>query len=116
MLGNVRSENAAEGATDRDEAIKPLTLLDREQVRHEGPEDGGVKEIEDADPDKEGSSDPDLLLWRTGPHQDEKQSKIENEKSVGERDEPSARHARNDGSEDDIGDQHRHERGRKHPR
>ena len=32
MLGNVGSENTAEGATDRDKAIKPLTLLDREQV------------------------------------------------------------------------------------
>src|SRR4029077_5993988 len=116
MFGDVRPKNTAEGATDRDEAIKPLALLDREQVCHEGPEDGSVKEIEDAHPDKERSSDPDLLLRRAGPHQDEKKRKIKNEKPVGERDEPSARHARHDGSEHGISDQHGHERGRKHPR
>ncbi len=116
MLGDVRAENTAERSTDRDEAIKPLTLLDREEVRHEGPEDGGVEEIEDADPNKKRSSDPDLLLLRAGPHQDEKKRKIKNEKPIGQWDESSPRHARHDGGEHGVGDQHGHERGRKHPR
>ncbi len=54
--------NCAERTADGDEAVEPLALLDREEVGHEGPEDGGVKEIEHTDPDIEPATDPDLLF------------------------------------------------------
>src|SRR3954465_9654225 len=84
-----RPENAPKRSTDGDESKEALALFDREQIGHEGPEDRGVKQIEDADPDIEGTANPDLLFRGSRPHQEEEEDQIENEKAVGERDELS---------------------------
>ena len=57
-----------------------------------------------------------MLGWRARSHQHEKERQIENEKSIGERNEFSPRHPSDNGSEERIGDQHGHQCGGKHPR
>ena len=49
-------------------------------------------------------------------HQDVKNDEVRHEKTVGDRDEPSPRHARDDGGEESIREQHRHQRAGVHPR
>src|SRR6266550_3989092 len=116
MGRNVCPKHAAQRSTDGDKAVETLALLDGKQIGHECPKDGRIEQIEDADPDVQGSTDPDLLRGRARPHENEEEHEIENEKSVGERDKLSPRHTRDYGREEGIGDQHRHECGTEHPR
>src|SRR5262249_26785708 len=64
MLGDVGAEDRTESATDSNEAVKAFTLFDSEQVRHERPENGSVKQVENTDPNKETAHNPYVL--RTG--------------------------------------------------
>src|SRR5438132_13788064 len=57
-----RSQHSPERSTDSYETIEAFSLFDREEVGHESPENGGVKQIEDADPNVKSASDPDLLV------------------------------------------------------
>src|SRR6267154_4865640 len=116
MLGNVSAKDRTESAADSNETIKALTLLDCEQIRHKRPENGGVKQVEDTDPNKEPATNPDLIGCGTTSHGDEKQSKHDNEKPVSERDEFSPRHPSNGRGESRIRDQHRDKRCGEHPR
>src|SRR5215475_11295757 len=116
MLGNVSTAERTESAADSNETIKAFALFDREQIRHKCPENGGVKQVEDTDPNKEPATNPDLLGRGTASHGNEKQSKHDNEKPVSERDEFSPRHPGHRRGESRIRDQHRDERCREHPR
>ena len=104
MLGDVGTEDRTERSADGDETIKPFTLLNREQVGHERPEDGGIKQIENADPNKETATNPHLLRCGTASHRNEKEHKDGNEKSIGERNEFSPRHPRHSRSEGGVSD------------
>src|SRR5262249_40555554 len=115
MLGNVGTEDRSERSADGDKAVKALTLFHREQIGHERPEDRGVKQIENADPNKEAATNPNLLCFGTTSHCDKKESKDENEKSVSKRNKFSSRHPRHNCGERGVRDQHRNEGRGEHP-
>src|SRR5215831_6811705 len=85
-----------------------LTLLGREKVRHESPEDGSRKEIEYADPHEETSIDPRLLAGRHELHENEKNNQVRGEEAIGDRNESAPRHPRDDGGEQRIRYDHCH--------
>src|SRR5437868_15426470 len=114
MLGNVSAKDRTESAADSNETIKALTLLDCEQIRHKRPENGGVKQLEDTDPNKEPATNPDLIGCGTATHGDEIQSRHNNEKTVRERDKLSACNRSNGRSEIRIRDKSRDQCLRSH--
>src|SRR5205814_1597011 len=80
MLGYVGAEDPTKSAADGDEAIEPFALFNREQIGNEGPEDSGVKQVENTDPNKEPPTNPYLLWGGTSLHCDEKQAEDEDKK------------------------------------
>ena len=107
MLGDVGTKDRAESAADGDKTVKAFTLLDREQIRHECPKNGSVKEIEHADPNKESPVNPHLFCRGTASHRNEKEHEHDNEKSVSKRNECSPRHPRHSRREGRVRDHHR---------
>src|SRR5207302_2818471 len=61
ILGDVSAEDRAKRSTDSDEAIEPFALFNGEEVRHKRPEDRGVEQIENADPNVKRTAGPNLL-------------------------------------------------------
>src|SRR2546430_1528896 len=112
---NERSYHPAYRAANRDETEKPFTLLIREYVRHESPEDRRGEEIEHADPDKKASINPRLFSRRHELHQHEENNQVQDKKAVGDRNEFPTRHARNDHGEERVRDKHRDEDNGEHP-
>ena len=107
MLGDISAEDRPKSTADGDETIKAFALLHREQVGHERPEDGGVKQIENTDPNKKPPINPYLLRRGTDSHREKKEGKHENEESVDKWNEFSPRHPRYGRREGCIRDQHR---------
>src|SRR4029077_14512125 len=98
------------------ETVKALTLFHREQIGHEGPENGGIKEGENTDPNKKTPADPYLLCLGTTSHCDEEECKNEDEKSVSKRKEFSPGHPRHSRGEGGVREQHHDQRRCEHPR
>src|SRR4051794_41072331 len=107
MLGDVGAEDRTKGAADGDETIKSFTLFHREQVSHEGPENGRIKKIEHTDPNKKSSANPYLLCFGSTSHGNEKEPEHDDKKSVSKRYEFSPRHPRHSRGEGRVRDQHR---------
>src|SRR5207247_3839786 len=110
-----RSQTSASRSANRDDTEKPFTLLIREEVRHESPEDGRGEEIEHADPDKKASIYPRLFSRRHELHQHEENNQVQDEKAVGDRNEFPTRHTRNDHGEERVRDNHCDEDDGEHP-
>ena len=85
-------------------------------VGHELPENANDKKIEDADPDEKTACQPGLLPGWDRAHQNVKNDQIGDEESIGDRNESSPRHARDNGREEHVRDQHRHQCAGVHPR
>src|ERR1043166_8141360 len=73
IFSDVSADDGAECPSDGDESVETFALFNREQVGHKRPENRGIEQIENADPDVKGAAGPHLLGWGTGSHQHEKE-------------------------------------------
>ncbi len=100
-------------------AINPKSRLacSGENVSHERPKHCCGEKIEDADPDeKYGRKDRAFLRGWHRAHEEEEKKKIRDGETVGDRNKPPPRHARDDSGIKRVRDQHADQRAGVHPR
>ena len=88
-----------------------------ENVSHERPKHCCGEKIKDADPDeKYGRKDRAFLCGWHPAHEEEEKKKVRDGETVGDRDKPPPRHARDDSGIKRVRDQHADQRAGVHPR
>ena len=113
--GNDGTDDGSQRAAHADQSEEAFGLLRVEHVRHKGPEKGDDEQVEDADPNIEGAANPDALGRRGCSHQQVEEDEIRHEKAVGDGNEFSPRHARDDGGEKCVGHEHGDQCAGEHP-
>src|SRR5204863_4672692 len=114
---NETANDSADRSAHGNKSEKPFRLLWCENVSHERPKHCRGEKIENADPDeKYGRKDRAFLCGWHPAHEEEEKKKVRDGETVGDRDKPPPRHARDDSGIKCVRDQHADQRAGIHPR